>query len=927
MKAAVLRSQGDFDKAVSSLEQALSVCKLYGFQHRRRMSLMRMGLLHWDLGNMPESSRYFGEAMVAYKDAGDLREAQFCRTCLELVHLCEQGKMDRRSKLYYASLRKFDEAIALGRSTGFPDFELKCLRQKSLVFWETDRLDLFLLMSQQGLKISEAIHHDIERGRCLNNIGIAYHRRNEFSLAVEHLESALACVRESGDTDTEAECLSNIGILYRDLGNYSRALHCLTQAIAIDLKRGDEASVSADLGNIGTVFLRKGLAARDKQDLRQGLEALRKSLQLARSGAGGPASNLPAINNIGIILNELGRHQEARDCFESVLNEAGGRLSVLEKGHLLNNIAASYLSEHRIGEARRLYERSYRTGIEKTLEDVVIGASFGLGQCCELEHSYAEALDFYQRSASALENIRDRLSSEILTIGFERDKLGVYQNIIDLLTSEYQAAPSRELIERVFNTVERAKARAFLENVRRANADNAPSDPHRIRERLTALSRNIKELEKSLARPGLPQAEKSLIDAELGHEEDEFLRLIYALKESRPAGMEGASRSVCGVQDIQRQVLDDRTMLLEYDLGEKRSLLLLIGASSVDLFVLPGRAEIERSLRAYLKMVSERPADGGNGYKASKRIAQELLPFLERKDLRGVTRLIVVPDGILHCLPFETLRFDSSGGTRCLIEDFALSYCPSASSLLTLKNASKRGPREKDLLFVGAPVYAGRRVQATGSVPGEDAGGAILDGGRGAVLPPLPFSGEEAWEVAKMFSKSRVRVLLGKAASKDAVKGIPLEEFKIIHLACHGLLDEAHPYRSALALSPNDDRDNDGSLRMREIYELTTNADMVVLSACHTAWGPLELAEGPMGLARPFFFTGARSVLASLWTVNDKAAVLFMREFYRHLRAGKVSTEALRLAKLRFLEGSRNHPFFWAGFVLIGDHEVTVSGQ
>jgi tetratricopeptide (TPR) repeat protein len=846
---------------------------------------------------------------------------------MELVRLYEQGKNDRESKLHYVSLRSFDKAISLGRATGIPDFELKCLRQKSLTYWEMDQLDLFLLMNEHGLRISEAIHHDVERGRCLNNIGIAYHKQNEFSLAVEYLENALTCIRESGDTATEAECLSNIGILYRDLGNYSRALHYLTAALVIDRKTGDDESVSVDLGNIGTVFLKRGVATRDEQDLLQGMEALRGSLPPRGTAARELGSELTSINNIGIILNELGRHQEARAYFETALKATNGETSTLEKGHLLNNIAASYLYEDRVGEARRFYEMSYQLGVEKALEDVVIESSFGLGRCYELGRSYSEALDFYQQSASALENIRDRLSSEILTIGFERNRLGVYQNIIDILTSEYQSNPSQELFERIFDTVERAKARAFLENVRRANVDSTSADSLRVRERLKTLSRNIQELEKRLVGPDLPQAEKTLIDTELEHEEDEFLRLSFAIKEDRRDSRERTFRGVCSVQDIQRQVLDDKTMLLEYDLGEKHSTLLLISASVVEFFVLPGRAEIERSLRAYLKMVSERSIGRKDGHKASERIARDLLPFIGRKDLRGATKLIVIPDGILHYLPFETLRIVSASDVRYLVEDFALSYCPSASSLWALRNMQERGPRGKDLLAVGAPVYARRNDWSKEKASGEDEKGYSSYGDRTADLPSLPFSREEVLEVAKMFPKKRVQVLVGEAANEDAVKAVLLEEFRIIHLACHSLLDEAHPYRSALVLSLKNDRENDGFLQMREIYGLTTNADIVVLSACQTARGLLELAEGPMGLARPFFFTGARSVLASLWTVNDKAAVLFMREFYRHLRAGKAATDALRLAKLRFLKGSRDQPFYWAGFVLIGDHAVTASGQ
>jgi CHAT domain-containing protein len=146
-----------------------------------------------------------------------------------------------------------------------------------------------------------------------------------------------------------------------------------------------------------------------------------------------------------------------------------------------------------------------------------------------------------------------------------------------------------------------------------------------------------------------------------------------------------------------------------------------------------------------------------------------------------------------------------------------------------------------------------------------------------------------------------------------------LNDYRIIHFACHGFLDERSPFRSALVLSDADAAGDDGLLQMREIYGLNLSADLVVLSACQTAAGRLERSEGPMGLARPFFFAGARSVIASLWPVNDQSTVAFMHDFYRSLAAGLPAGEALRDAKTRMLKSPWAHPFYWASFMLQGD--------
>ena len=187
-------------------------------------------------------------------------------------------------------------------------------------------------------------------------------------------------------------------------------------------------------------------------------------------------------------------------------------------------------------------------------------------------------------------------------------------------------------------------------------------------------------------------------------------------------------------------------------------------------------------------------------------------------------------------------------------------------------------------------------------------------------MTPLLFSKEEIRDVARSFSPLGADTLTGTAANERNLKQWPLKDYRIIHFACHGFLDESSPFRSALALSTTNASGDDGFLQMREIYGLDLNADLVVLSACQTAAGRLERSEGPMGLSRPFFFAGARSVIASLWPINDRSTVTFMHDFYAGLLGGCPADEALRSAKSKMLKTHHwAHPFYWASFLLQGD--------
>jgi len=917
--ASALRSRGEYEKAAAALQEAMSIAEQGNLDHSQRQCLMRMALLRWDLGSMAEAEGLFYEAMLAFQNAGDKRSSEFCAKCVDLTRLYDEGKKDRDARYYFRSLERFQEAIAMGRDTGIPDFELKCLRQQSLTYWEMGRLESFLSCNVQGLKISSEIHHDVEKGRCLNNIGVAYHRQNEFAQAAEYLENALSTIRAAGDRPSEAECLCNLGLLYRDLGNYDRALYFLDSALALDKDLADRGSISTDLENIGSVFLRRGLDSRSRRDLLAGLDALQECVSIRGRSRTDASAGFTVLNNIGIIYNELGEHRESRTYFHDALRAVERRNFVPEKGQILSNIAATYLYESRFEEAIRHFRESYDIGVANSLENVVIESCFGLGKCYELMHARSAAIDFYQRSIGALENVRDRLSSELLTIGFSRNKLAAYQSLIGLLTEAYLNKPSPELLEEIFGFVERAKARAFLQRIQDADIHRTEWSSFHLKERQERLSENIAELTERLSRPDLYKGERILIQHELEHEEDEYLRVTLGLKERPQEGRGRAAERICSRQDVQSRILDDRTILLEYFMGEARSYLILVAKEGMELFVLGGKAELEDSLRAYLKILTEESVEDAAIRSASERIGRELLPFMGRAQYPGASSLIIVPDGVLHDLPFETLRIDHENGPRYLIEDYTVSYGPSASSILALHGMPRDRAWKKDLLAFGGPLYDLGIAQKDDAASRQGAALRKPWSGQSFDIRPLPYSQQEVREVARLFSEERVDVLVGEAASEDAIKALPLQDYRIIHLACHGLLDENRPLRSALVLSTGREPSNDGFLEMREIYGLFTAADLIVLSACRTARGLLEQAEGPMGIARSFFFTGARSVLATLWSINDKPAVVFMREFYRNFLAGGTAKEALRLAKLTLLRSSWSHPYYWASFVLIGD--------
>jgi len=918
--AVSLGSQGEFEQASLAFLKALSISRQLKYSYGQSRCLLRLAIINWDLGHIDVSRGYFEKAQAEFTNVNDLRAEEYCLRCLKIIQFYKQGKAARDINSNYFSLEKFEQAILLGRETGFPIYELKCLRQMGLTYWQMGRINLFLESNKKGLEISNKISNKIEKGRCLHNIGVYYQKQNDYSLALVYYENALSLIKATGDQSTEAECLSNIGILYRDLGNLAKAHRHLSSALELDKITGDIDSISIDMNNIGSVYLRSGIDNQNAHDLLQALDVFRRCISLQSKGKANSLIRATALNNIGIVQSEMKDYSNARNNLYLALKvvEKGNYPS--EKGQIINNLAASFVYDNKIDEAIEYFSKALEIGSEHSLENILMESCLGLGQCYEIKKEYSLCISYYKKSIEAMERVWDQIPSEFFKIGFARNKMNAYQRLIRVLVCLYNDDPYITSLEEIFNYVERAKARAFLESIRETGEDRNKGTNSTINERLQEITQKISTLYRKSISDNLPIESKQQINNELEREEEIYARLISNIKTEARKRVQNIHGKIYTISQIQNQVTDDQTVILEYYIAERESYLIIITRRSAEICVLAGRNDLEKSLRAYIKLFSFRSNENKVGIEAAIRIGNELIPLEKGGLLQDAKALIIIPDGILHYLPFETLRASIGHGSGYLVEKLVISYCPSASALFVLKQRKVRNVGQRTLLALGGPNY--------GILPTSEreiAKKEVLSqfySKQGFRFSALPFSKKEVIEIGKLFDKSKRTILVGEKASEGAIKTLPLSEYRLIHFACHGFLDERSPFRSALVLSFNAQQEDDGYLQMREIYGLTLNADLVVLSACQAGNGIMERAEGPMGLARPFFYAGARSVIASLWPINDKTTVFFMKEFYRNLVEGRSVGKALQMAKIWMLNSTWSHPFYWAGFILNGDSAV-----
>jgi CHAT domain-containing protein len=363
-----------------------------------------------------------------------------------------------------------------------------------------------------------------------------------------------------------------------------------------------------------------------------------------------------------------------------------------------------------------------------------------------------------------------------------------------------------------------------------------------------------------------------------------------------------------GLEQVQRS-LDASAVILEYVLADPRSYCLVISKTDVRIVPLADRHSIETLIGAYLKAVKEKAPARNEG----RALYDALLAPVPSAAPRE--HLVVVRDGPLHLVPFEGF-IDHRG--RYVAETHTVIYEPSATSFYLLTSQPHRPtPSAHALLAVGGVPYSPAAMKQASITRGYDAG----------ALSDLPASKEEVIAAEAALRGPGDLLLIGRHATESAFKRAATSQYRIIHLAVHGYASTTERNRSALVLLSDPAAGEDGFLQASEVVQLPLNSDVVILSACDTAVGPIEGEEGIAALSSAFLLAGARSVVSTLWSIDDTFSLFLMKRFYKHLAAGESAAAALTAAKRDMLRkyGSAAVPYYWAGYTLEGAAKVTVT--
>ncbi len=731
----------------------------------------------------------------------------------------------------------------------------------------------------------------IGQGISFDGLGIVYLELGEPAIARQYYERKLHAHRTAKFAQGEAGALTQIGHCDYAMRDYPRALEMLSSALTILARIEDRRVEAYASGLLGLVYEATGDRAR-------ALATYERALALGRE-IGDRREQAYALNRTARLLHKNGQTEEAL-----------GRLTAARE--------LSRGARDRAGESLALFNQAVveRDGgrLDAALAD--IRTSLELSETLRTDVASPDLRAWY------FAGVRDR-----------------HELHVSLLMALHAAQPAAGFDRRAFDASEQARARALLDGISQARSGiREGADPALVeRERAIARELNVKAQRLIQIAPGTDTPEARTLARDIDALTAERATVDAQIRARSPRYASLTNPTLLSARDVQQQVVDDGSTLLQFFVGEEKSFAWVVSKDAVAAHVLPGRDRLDTLVRTYrdaLALERRTPESDRAAAAAGAALADVLLGPL---GTLGDRRLLVVPDGILQVAPIASLPDRCASGhaaSEPLVAAHEIVHLPSASTLALLRgNWRETRTWSRDVMVFGDPVFEADDPRVGGAAkPGRAAAGAsahaaplsraLRDVGLpGGTLSRLLETRREARAIAAVAPRSTIA--LGFDADRPSAVSASLADYRIVHFATHGLVDNLRPELSGVVLSlyTRTGQPQDGFLRLHDIYNLTLPVELVVLSACSTALGRDVAGEGLVGLVRGFMYAGTRRVVASLWRVDDEATSELMSRFYHHMFVeGQTASAALRASQLDLLRSPRWHsPAYWAAFVMAGD--------
>jgi CHAT domain-containing protein/predicted negative regulator of RcsB-dependent stress response len=947
-------SIGRYPEAAAHYAKALSLSERSGDDLARLAALNGAGYVSISVGEKKKAQAHAQEmlAIVERADAAERDAADYRRAKARALNIM--------GEVYYSlgelrkSVEMFDLALVLWTNVGERSGQALAFLNLGYSYSDLGNPQTAAEHFQRSLAIFQSVNDGRGTALAQTALGGTYSTLGEEQLALNLHKQAVQHFRAIGDKQGAAAALNGVASAYLDLNEYQGAFDNYSEALQLYEEVGNRDFTALNKFLVGRVLYQRGEAER-------AFTYYSESLGLSRA-VGDPVIEAHALKGLGTVYFSRGDVKHALAQFDAALQiyrRVGNRRS---HAYALNDIGHVYASSGDVRRALASYaealpimrEISDRRGEALTL--------FNTAKAELDDGNLTAARALVENSIAISESLRTKIKNSQLRTSYFASVHEQYELYIHVLMRLHAQQPGKGFDAVALVASERARARSLL--------DSLFEDKIRLKEGLsTDLLQREQELLRRLDQKAESQArllsrKQSGAEAEQVAQEIRALTIEYQdarakLREQNPRLATLTQPDQRRAEEIQNGIKDDDTLLLEFALGDERSYLWVVSADEIASYELPTRTTIEALSRRTYELLTARqsmaerptPADeerlraaDAEYWRQSATLSTMLLGPAARR--LGSKRLLIVSDGFLKYIPFEALPVPNQtpalgGGAELelLFFNHEIVGLPSALTLTALR--SEQHPVDdatRTIAVIADPVFErdDPRVTATppaAGVPAEDADDeghlsrALRDfGGQGDSLTVsrLPSTLREAKAIMAVTPPGEGMEAIGFAATKERVVSGGLKDYRIIHFATHGLLNNESPELSGVILSLVDEggKRREGFLRLHDIYDMELSADLVVLSACRTGLGRNVQGEGVVGLTSGFMYAGAKSVIASLWKVDDDATAELMSHFYSALLKDRLSpSAALKKAKREMWRQEHwRAPFYWAAFTLQGEY-------
>ncbi|XP_068728191.1 tetratricopeptide repeat protein 28-like [Montipora capricornis] len=942
-------SLGNFKKARKYFKQQLRIAKEVGDRNEEAKAYCNLGNAYRCLGNLKQAIEYFKEGNrkregIAYFELGDcyfhladFKQAKRNYT-RALSFLKKIGYKEGEGKAYCNlgnasyNLGNFKEAIeyheqdlSIAKEIGDRGGESRAYCNLGNAYSSLGNLKQALEYQKQGLSIAKEVEDRFWEGMAYGNLGIAYLNLGNFKRAVDYHKQHLSIAKEVGDRAWEGRAYGNLGNAYCCLGNFKQAIECHKHDLSIAKEKGDRAGEGMTYGNLGNAYYKLG-------NFKQAIESHERTLGIAKE-VEDRASEGKAYRNLGNAYHSLGNFKEAIKYHEqdlSITKEVEDRAG---EGKAYRNLGNAYHSLGNFKEALKYHKQDL--SIAKEVGDRAgEGTAYGnLGNAYYSLGNLKEAIEYHKQHLSIAKELGDRagegraygnLGGAYFSRGelenallFNKKNLTISEETEDLVGQGiacYALGGVHEFSGSLCNAINfyRRSIKHFDETRRLLQSQDAWKISFRDTNHFayTALWRALLkngEVDEALyaAERGRAQALTDILKVKFSVDED--VSSAFATKETISSVM---------------KYLPTQTVFTALE-GNTISFWLLRRGSGITF----RQKEIENEsadslMETTLKQIGvgtvvrceNRTLDTlRSDFPCSREAVAETFQFLSLSvdnvlqpmydalispiaDLLQGDDLVFVPDGPFCLAPYSALS-----------DSVRIRTVPSLTALKLIASAPDDFYSNSEALLVGDPWLK-----------------EVTDENGEPIAEQLPCAIQEVEMIGELL---QTEPLTGRNATKVEVLK-RMRSVALVHIAAHG-----DPKFGEIALAPNPERTSqipekeDFMLTMSDVHAVGLRARLVVLSSCHSGRGEVN-SEGVVGIARAFLCAGARSVLVSLWAIDDEATFLFMKSFYRHLANRKSASLALHHGMKSLRESKKYSAIkYWAPFVLIGDDVTFEFGQ